>query len=296
MAKRSGLGRGLESLLGETAGEVTSESGDVKEISLEDISVNPDQPRKDFDQTALEELTDSIRRHGVLQPILLRPHGMGYQVVAGERRFQAAIKADLKTIPAVIRTIDDDKVMQLALIENLQRSDLNPMEEAHGYQTVMTQSGVTQTQLAEILSKSRPAIANALRLLALPEKVQQMVADGRISSGHARAILSVQDDAQRIALARKVVASQLTVRQTENLASTFSVKRRQREPIAKSQPRAYQDAASVLGDTLGTKVRIKNIGSKGRIEIEFSDEGQLRELVHRMRDGYNGSPIENGDM
>lgn len=282
MAKRSGLGRGLESLLGETAGEVTGEHGAVNEIPLDDISVNPDQPRKDFDQGALEELTDSIRRNGVLQPILLRPFGKGFQVVAGERRYQAARAAGLERIPAVVREIDDDMVMQLALIENLQRSDLNPMEEAFGYQAVMAQNGLTQTQLAEVLSKSRPAIANSLRLIALPEEVQQMVADGRISAGHARAILAVDGDDQRVALARKVVANRLTVRQTENLASTFSVKTSRNHPVNEAQPTAYREAASLLGDRLGTRVRVKNVGKKGRIEIEFADENQLRDLVQKL--------------
>lgn len=283
MAKKSGLGRGLESLLGEAAGEVAPGSDGVKEISLRDVSVNQDQPRKHFDQESLDELTDSIKRNGVLQPILLRPYLGGYQVVAGERRYQAAVAAGLETIPAVVRDIDDALVLQLALIENLQREDLNPMEEAYGYQTLMSQNGLTQAQLAEVLSKSRPAIANALRLTGLPEEVQRMVAVGQLTAGHARAILSVEGDQERIALARKVIERHLTVRQTENVASTISGKTGQSK-ASRAVPNnaAYTEAATRLTDELGTKVSVKSSRGKKRIEIEFSSEEEFQRLVDRL--------------
>lgn len=282
VAKKSGLGRGLESLLGEAAGEVGSSHDGVREVALSDVRVNPDQPRKSFDVPALDELTDSVRRNGVLQPILLRPHEGGYQIVAGERRYQAAKAAGLDTIPAVIRDIDDDMVLQLALIENLQRSDLNPMEEALGYQTLMSQNGFTQSELAQVLSKSRPAIANALRLIKLPAEVQEMVADGRLTAGHARAILAVEDDESRVALARRVVAQQLTVRQTEKLASSFSDNSTRKQKAKEPENQLYRDAAARLCDVLGAKVNVRASRGKRKVEIEFSDDRDLEALVNRL--------------
>lgn len=286
MAKRSGLGRGLESLLGETAGEVAIGGDGVREIPLGEVSVNPDQPRKTFDRESLEELTDSIRRNGVLQPVLLRPYLGAYQVVAGERRYQAAVAAGLDTIPAVVRDIDDHMVLQLALIENLQRTDLNPMEEAFGFRTLMRENGLTQAELAEVLSKSRPAIANALRLTTLPEEVQTMVADGRLTAGHARAILSVAGSEQEIALARKVVEGKLSVRQTEKLASTISGKSRGDKGDTKPKADArYADVETRLGNMLGTRVNVRQARGKKRIEIEFTSDEQLEALIRRLTDG-----------
>lgn len=282
MAKKSGLGRGLESLLGEAAGEVGAGTQGAREIPLAEISVNPDQPRKTFDAVQLEELAESIGRNGVLQPILLRPYEGGYQIVAGERRFQAAKIAGLTTIPAVVRDVDDDLVLQLALIENLQRTDLNPMEEAFGYQTLIQQNGFTQTELAQVLSKSRPAIANSLRLIGLPHEVQEMVSDGRLSAGHARAILSVEGDERRIALARKVVANQLTVRQTEKLASGFSDSASSEHTQKAPNNTLYRDMAARLCDALGTKVRVKESRGKRRIEIEVADDQGLADLADRL--------------
>lgn len=282
VAKKSGLGRGLESLLGEAAGEVGAGTQGAREIPLAEISVNPDQPRKTFDAVQLEELAESIGRNGVLQPILLRPYEGGYQIVAGERRFQAAKIAGLTTIPAVVRDVDDDLVLQLALIENLQRTDLNPMEEAFGYQTLIQQNGFTQTELAQVLSKSRPAIANSLRLIGLPHEVQEMVSDGRLSAGHARAILSVEGDERRIALARKVVANQLTVRQTEKLASGFSDSASSEHTQKAPNNTLYRDMAARLCDALGTKVRVKESRGKRRIEIEVADDQGLADLADRL--------------
>lgn len=284
MAKKSGLGRGLESLLGETAGEVMGTTEGVHEVGLNDIQINPQQPRKEFGAKELEELTDSVRRNGVLQPILLRPHEGGYQVVAGERRYQAAKAAGLETIPAVVRDIDDTMVLQLALIENLQRSDLNPMEEAFGFQTLMRENGLTQAQIAEAVSKSRSAIANSLRLTALPQEVQDMVADGRLSAGHARAILSVDGEEQRIALARRVVANQLTVRQTENLASRISVSGSEEQMVRAqdSDETLYQKAATRLSEALNAKVRVRRTRNRRKIEIDCSDDEQLRQMVVRL--------------
>lgn len=282
MSKKSGLGRGLESLLGETAGEVGPDADGVSYVSIDEIQVNPDQPRKDFDPEQLQELADSISRNGVLQPVLLRPREGGYQIVAGERRYQAARLAQLSEIPAVIRDIDDDQVLVLAMIENLQRSDLNAMEEARGYRTLMEQNGFTQQQLSEAVSKSRSAVANILRLLDLPDEVQELVADGKLTAGHARAILGVQGESDRIALAQKVVREGLSVRQTEKLASMVSG----RKPVQKSgavlRPASYVTAEHQLHETLGTKVDVRSVRGKNKIEIEFDDEEQLEDLVSRL--------------
>lgn len=281
MARKSGLGRGLESLLGETAGEVGTEG--VTSIALSQITPNPDQPRKDFDEEELSSLADSVRKNGVLQPILLRPVGDDgrYEIVAGERRFQAAMIAGLSEIPAVVRQVDDQEVLVLALVENLQRSDLSAMEEARGYRELIERNGFTQQRLAEVLSKSRSAIANTLRLLDLPEEVQRLVADGRLTAGHARAILSVEDEAGRVDLAHRVVSQGLSVRQTENLASLVfgSRKRIAKDGTNKAAPEAFGRAADRLQKSLETKVSVRSTRGKNRIEIEFKDERQLMELV-----------------
>ena len=228
MAKKAALGKGLNALFTETA----AESGSEPEASLPIASIvtNPDQPRKSFDETQLSELSDSIKQNGVLQPILVRKKGDKYEIVAGERRYQASKLAGLKEIPAIVREIDDAEVFQLALIENLQRSDLTPIEEARGYRQLLDTKGLTQEGLAKILSKSRSAIANTLRLMDLPQEVQDLMEEGQITAGHARAILAVPTEEGRIKLAQKVVAENLTVRQTENLAPLFSVTRDEIKP------------------------------------------------------------------
>lgn len=282
MAKKTGLGRGLESLLGETAGEVKDEDKGISEIDLDAIKTNPGQPRVTFDQHELEELADSIRKNGVLQPILMRTVDAGYQIVAGERRYQAAKMAGLTKIPAMVRELDDDKVFLLALIENLQRSDLNAMEEARGYRTLMEQNGLTQQQLSEALSKSRSAIANTLRLTELPDEVQGLVEEGLVTAGHARAILSLSDQTSQVSLARRVVAEGLSVRQTETLASLLSGRGEKTSRVRTTQPETYRHAADELGNLLGTKVSVRKVRGKSKIEIEFTDEEQLKDLVQRM--------------
>lgn len=274
---RKGLGRGIESLMG----EATAEVGPLKAtatLPISKIKPNPGQPRKEFDQEKLEELADSIRQHGVLQPILVRKQGSEYQIVAGERRYQASKLAGLKEIPAVVRDITDEEVFQLALIENLQRADLNPVEEAQGMKELIDQNGWTQEQLAKVLSKSRSAVANTLRLLDLPEEVQTLLAQGDITAGHARAILALPTEEARIALAQKVVAENLTVRQTENLASLISVSKEPR-PVREPAPQSYKQAARALREMLDTKVRVKDARGKHRIEIEFADEEELERII-----------------
>lgn len=282
MAKKAALGKGLNALFTETA----AESGSEPEASLPIASIvtNPDQPRKSFDETQLSELSDSIKQNGVLQPILVRKKGDKYEIVAGERRYQASKLADLKEIPAIVREIDDAEVFQLALIENLQRSDLTPIEEARGYRQLLDTKGLTQEGLAKILSKSRSAIANTLRLMDLPQEVQDMMEEGQITAGHARAILAVPSEEGRIKLAQKIVAENLTVRQTENLAPLFSVTRDEIKP-KNPAPQYFKRAARTLRQALDTTVKVKQVRGKNKIEIEFKDEDDLARIIDQLSSG-----------
>ncbi|MDY3291321.1 MAG: ParB/RepB/Spo0J family partition protein [Parolsenella sp.] len=282
MVKKAALGKGLNALFTETA----AESGSEPEASLPIASIvtNPDQPRKSFDETQLSELSDSIKQNGVLQPILVRKKGEKYEIVAGERRYQASKLAGLKEIPAIVREIDDAEVFQLALIENLQRSDLTPIEEARGYRQLLDTKGLTQEGLAKILSKSRSAIANTLRLIDLPQEVQDMMEEGQITAGHARAILAVPSEEGRIKLAQKVVAENLTVRQTENLAPLFSVTRDEIKP-KNPAPQYFKRAARTLRQALDTTVKVKQVRGKNKIEIEFKDEDDLARIIDQLSSG-----------
>ena len=280
MAKKSGLGRGLNALISEANAETGNEPEAV--LSISEIVRNPNQPRKTFDEDKLAELADSIRQNGVLQPILVRRKGQKYEIVAGERRYQASKLAGLKEIPAVVREIDDDKVFQLALIENLQRSDLSPIEEAKGYKQLLTSRSLTQEELAKILSKSRSAIANTLRLMDLPVEVQHMMEQGLLTAGHARAILAVPSEEGRIKLAKKVVTESLTVRQTENLAPLFSVEHtKTRTRVA--APQSFKRAARELRKMLDTNVKVKQVRGKNKIEIEFKDEDELARILAQIQ-------------
>lgn len=280
MVKKGGLGRGLDALISEATAETGSEPEATIEISK--ITRNPNQPRKNFDETALQELADSIRQNGVLQPILVRKVGGKYQIVAGERRYQASKLAGLKEIPAVVRDIDDKEVFQLALIENLQRSDLSPMEEAKGYRQLIDSQGLTQEGLAKILSKSRSVIANTLRLMDLPMVVQEMIEQGLLTAGHARAILAVPTEEGRVELAQKVVKDNLTVRQTENLATLFSVENEASRPRVPT-PQTYKRAARQLRQMLDTNVKVKQVRGKSKIEIEFKDEEELARILGQIQ-------------
>lgn len=276
MAKKAALGKGLTALMGEAESLETPKT--PQEIPLKDIHRNPSQPRTRFDEEELAELADSIKQNGVLQPLLVRPKGNGYEIIAGERRYQAAKKAGLKQVPVTIREASDDEVFRLALIENLQRSDLDPIEEAQGYQTLMKREKLNQTQVAEQVSKSRAYVANAVRLLDLPPAVQEMLTDGLLTAGHARAILAVAGEDNRVRLAQRVVDNNMTVRQTETLAPLFSGNV---EPPARraSSPEIFKRAARRLREALGTPVRVKQVRGKNKIEIQFEDEDELARLV-----------------
>ena len=283
--KKPALGRGLGSLMG----EAQSETGyvDQKEetkVSIDKINPNPNQPRTHFNETLLNELADSIRENGVLQPLLVRKKGEGYEIIAGERRYQASKIAGLEELPVIVKEVDDQKMLELALIENLQRSDLNPIEEAKGYRQLIKVSGMTQEALSKAVSKSRSSITNSLRLLDLPEPVQQYLFDGRLTAGHARAILAVPYEEQRIKLADKVVAEGLSVRATENLAPLFSVGETPRAPRP-VMPQSYKRAARVLRQALNTNVKVKSTRGKNKIEIEFKDEEELTRILASMVSG-----------
>ena len=285
MAKKGGLGRGLGALLGETAAEVgdaVADDAPVHELPIADVVPNPDQPRKHFDEDELAQLADSIAANGILQPLVVRERNGLYQIVAGERRYQAAKRAGLSKVPVVVRDVSDEEVLQLALIENLQRQDLSPLEAARGYRDLMEQNDLTQEEVGRILSKSRSSVANSLRLLDLPEEVQNMVEEGLLTAGHARAILAVNGDDARIALARKVVDEGLTVRQTEILGPLFSVKNEGTRARRQPAPQTYKNAARMLRDNLSAKVSVRTVRGRNKIEIEFGDEEELAALVHKI--------------
>ena len=265
-------------------GEAQTETGynsaehEDQKLPIAQVKPNPNQPRTHFDESALAELAESIRENGVLQPLLVRKKGQNYEIIAGERRYQASKLAGLDEVPVIIKDVDDQKMMELALIENLQRSDLNPIEEAKGYQQLIKKSKMTQEALAKAVSKSRSSITNSLRLLDLPEEVQQFLFEGKMTAGHARAILAVPFEEQRIKLAEKVVAEQLSVRATENLAPLFSVGD-EPKPARPVTPQSYKKAARVLRQVFNTNVRVKQLRGKNKIEIEFKDEEQLSHIL-----------------
>ena len=269
-AKQRGLGRGLGALIGDFPEE--PESGAVTKLPLQKVEPNPDQPRRTFDEEELQALADSIAAHGILQPLAVRASGGGfYQIIAGERRWRAARMAGLEA--------DDRTVMELALVENLQRQDLNPMEEAEGYQRLMKEYGLTQEEAAARVGKSRPAVANALRLLLLPEEVRSLVEDGTISAGHARAILSLPAARLQKAAAQKIVALRLSVRQAEAMCKRMLQEEEKPEP--KPAPLTVDYVAECeksLTRRLDRKVRIVNGKRKGRFELEFYGQEDLQRL------------------
>lgn len=277
-AKQRGLGRGLGALIGDFPEE--PESGAATKLPLQKVEPNPDQPRRTFDEEELQALADSIAAHGILQPLAVRASGDGfYQIIAGERRWRAARMAGLSEVPVVVLEADDRTVMELALVENLQRQDLNPMEEAEGYQRLMKEYGLTQEEAAARVGKSRPAVANALRLLLLPEEVRSLVEDGTISAGHARAILSLPAARLQKAAAQKIVALRLSVRQAEAMCKRMLQEEEKPEP--KPAPLTVDYVAECeksLTRRLDRKVRIVNGKRKGRFELEFYGQEDLQRL------------------
>ena len=275
--KQSGLGKGLDALLLENS---VSEELSSSTLPINEITPNKEQPRKTFDEAALNELADSISQHGVLQPLLVRPlAGGGYQLVAGERRWRASRIAGLKEVPVIIKELSDTEAMQLAIIENLQREDLNPIEEAEGLQALIDKCGFNQEEAAASVGKSRPAITNALRLLKLPPEVRDMTREGTISAGHARALLAFDNDALILEVADRIVSHKLTVRDVEKMAQKPKT---QRAKTAKRRDSFYDEVELSLSETLGRKVKVINGRSKGTLEIEFYSLEDLKDIANTL--------------
>lgn len=290
MAKKKaelGLGRGLNALLGDPVLQNQGE-GSVS-LSISQVEPGLNQPRKRFDPDSLSELADSIRIHGVIQPLTVRRLSSGYyQIIAGERRWRAAKQAGLDEIPAVIIEADDRKVMELGLIENLQREDLNPAEEARGYQTLMTEYGLTQEQVAQRMGKSRPAVTNALRLLNLPEDLMALVEDGSLSAGHARALLGAPNQTLQRQAAKAVLEKGLSVRQTEALVKALQKEKKEKPQEDNVLAIYLADIEKNLGSQLGRKVHIQHKGKKGKVELEYYSEDDLDALLRLLQYSQDG--------
>lgn len=281
MAKKlGGLGRGLDAIFVDNETEDGNKSLTLK---ISELEPNRNQPRKDFDEKALTELAESIKQHGLIQPILVRPIlGGGYQIVAGERRYRASRMAGLTEVPVTIRDLTEEETMEIALIENLQRENLNPLEEALGYQSLMEEYDMSQEQVAQAVGKSRPAVANTLRLLNLPSAVTELIKDGKISSGHGRALLAVENDEEKIRIANQIVAEDLSVRQVEKL--TKKKPEKEKDPKAEPIVPYFTMVEQQLSENLGKKVKVtKQKGKKGGIlQIEFYSEEELKELAWKL--------------
>ncbi len=277
--KKGGLGKGLELLFAENALE---DSGKTVSLPINEIEPNRDQPRRQFDDSALAELSASIAQHGVLQPILVRPMTGGtYQIVAGERRWRASRMAGLTEVPVVVREMADREASELALIENLQREDLNPMEEALGYQTLMQTYDLTQEETAKIVNKSREAVANTLRLLRLPQPVAEMVAAGVLSAGHARAVLSF-DPEQQLEIAEQAVKTGASVRELERQAKAARKEKNVGGAVKPRRDSFYDEVELALSDQLGRRVRVTAGEKGGTLSLEFYGQDDLRELANRL--------------
>lgn len=281
MAKSSpkGLGKGLGALFTETP-EVSQSQETLNRLPIQKLEPNPDQPRHDFDEEALAELADSIAQHGLIQPITVRPLDTGYyQIIAGERRWRASRLAGLTEVPVNIIQADDKKAAQLALIENLQREDLNPLEEAKGYETLMSTYGLTQEEAAGSVGKSRPAVANALRLLKLPQSILSLVADGSLSAGHARALIPLESEPLQKDAAGRILEGQLSVRQTEALVKRLM--KPEKTPVVKDplQVDYIKECETSLSKSLGRKVNILPGKKKGKFELEYYGDEDLQQLI-----------------
>jgi len=278
---KRGLGKGLSALIPGAGQEV---GGEVLELGVNELSPNPRQPRTDINEGQIAELADSIRKVGVLQPILVRPDGAAYQIIAGERRWRASKAAGLERVPVRVMATSETEALAIALIENLQREDLNPIEEARGYRLLIAEYDMTQSELADRVSKSRSAVTNTLRLLDLPEDIQEMLYLGQLSAGHARAILSVPEDDRRHTLARKCVEEGLSVREAENLAKLLAAGAsiHAQRPIT---PKAYKIIARKLRRLLSTNVRVRQTAKKGKIEIDFQGEEELERIMRLLTEG-----------
>ena len=286
MSKTRALGKGLGALIPQLEED---DLQNTQEISIEDIETNPYQPRRHFDPESLQELAASIKEHGVLQPLLVRKKDPGYQLIAGERRLRAAKQAGLSTVPVVVKALDDRTVMEIALVENLQREDLNPLEEAEAYQRLITEFNLTQEEVAKAVGKSRPAIANTLRLLNLPEPIQQLVANGQLTMGHARALLSLERPEEQLYISEKIVTEKLSVRETEEIVRLTRLSGVSRETPGEGEEKKQKERQKIdpnlqaiiddMTRLFGTKVRIKKNGERGKIEIEYYSPEEFERIT-----------------
>ncbi|MBA1334739.1 MAG: Chromosome (plasmid) partitioning protein ParB [Firmicutes bacterium] len=274
MAKQR-LGRGLNALIPEIPDEV--EQG-VQEVEITAITPNRNQPRQNFDKEKLEELAQSISQHGIVQPVLLRKVERGYEIVAGERRWRAARMAGMKAIPAVVKELDDRQVMELALIENLQREDLHPLEEAEAYRKLADEFGLTQEEISSAVGKSRPAVANALRLLTLPDPIKKLLFDNLISAGHGRALLPLEEK-QQVIVAEKIIKENLSVRDTERIVNEIASGKKPVEKKKEEKQPWVLEMENILGEYLGTKVQIIPGRKKGKLEIEYYSPEDLERIL-----------------
>ncbi len=281
--KKGGLGRGLDALFADNSIEEISPSGTVR-LKINEIEPNRGQPRKDFDEQALSELADSIAQHGIIQPLLVRPVPDGYQLVAGERRWRAARLAGLTEVPVVVRELSDSETMEIALIENLQREDLNPIEEAEAIRELIESFGMTQEDCAKRVGRSRPAITNALRLLNLPASLSELVRNGKLSSGHARALLPLESEEKMLETAKEIMAKDLSVRETEKLVR-FKLKLPDKEKKQKKRDIFYDEVELALGETMGRKVKVSlSKGERGKLEIEFFGREDLAKIAKALEE------------
>lgn len=282
MAKKlGGLGKGLNAIFIENDSEDNNGSVTLK---ISEIEPNRSQPRKEFEEKALSELAESISKHGLLQPLLVRPLPLGgYQIVAGERRYRACRMAGITEVPVIIRELGDTETMEIALIENLQREDLTPIEEALGYQVLIDEHGFSQEEVAQSVGKSRPAIANSLRLLKLPQSILDLVSDGKISAGHARALLTLEDERLMQELAEEIIKKDLSVRQVEKICKQKP--KPEKEEVSEKKPSFYSMVELALNESLGRKIKVsKNKGKQGGIlQIEFYSDEELTELSNKLK-------------
>ncbi|MGN0734977.1 MAG: ParB/RepB/Spo0J family partition protein [Anaerovoracaceae bacterium] len=295
--KKGGLGRGLDALFAdavpvtdpvneerhEAEGREEDRTADsVQYINIHDIMPNANQPRKTFSEEKIEELAKSIKEHGIIQPIVVRKKDKGYEIVAGERRWRAARKAELTQVPCLIRELSDEQNMLIAIIENMQREDLNPVEEAEGLNQMIVSFGMTQEQISRSVGKSRPYITNSLRLLKLPDYIKEEMSEGHISAAHGRTLIPVEDENLRRAICERIINEGLSVRETERLVSEQG-KAKKRRPAAKVKNPDVARVEEELKETLGTRVTINQNGKKGRIEIEFFSRDELDRLIELLK-------------
>ena len=273
------LGKGLQALI--PTGDAVEAAGDLRHAPLDQLRPNPMQPRRHFDDESLQQLAESFQRNGVMQPLLVRQDGSTFTIIAGERRYRAARLAGLNQVPVIVLDeVDDRRLLELALVENLQREDLNPLETAQAYRTLIEQCGLTQADLAQRVGKSRAAVTNLLRLLGLPERIKEWIRDGRLSEGHARALLAAESEAEMVRLAERILAQSLSVREVEREASSP----RRRRLVPKRKLPALVEAEDYLKRLLGTSVRIVPGLKRGRIEIEYYSDEELDRLLDVFRE------------